>query len=725
MAIPVKPPRATIDFESRSTIKLKKQGTLRYATSPTTDVLVMAYRLPYWKTGRTEIWTPEYPTLGIMEQGGNWDALMELFDWIQAGGLVEAHNAWFERNMWRHIMVSRYGWPEMPKRNWRCSAAQAAACALPRGLDDALAAVRLSLRKDAPGEKVMKKMMKPRKARKAERKAWQEKHGDTPIETLYWETPELLQDLYRYVRQDVLAEEALSYMLPDLSDDELEMFWLDQDINDRGFQLDMEAVNAALELISVETTKLNGELELLTGGAVTRATQRDRMKAWLLTEGCSLPNTQAATLDGILETWNPAWHGSDKAKRAIEILRVLGRSSTSKYEAMRLQADLTDGRLRGGLLYHGASTGRWTGVGVQPHNFPKGTLKALKDETPNTFVERLWDAIKTRDRDFILDEFKASILEVLSHGLRSAIIAPEGKELFVADFASIEARVVLWLAGDEEALEVFRLGKDIYLYTAEGIYKRPLTKADTTERQMGKQAVLGLGFQMGAPKFVDTVAKYGITIVEDNYCDDCGNSVKGHRKQNHPFVCDEPADITAVQVVDAYREKYWRTVELWKAQEDAAITCVKTKRSVECGKVVWHYRYNFLWCELPSGRELAYAYPTVSMQQTAWGSQKETLQFKGVNPKTKQWQTQKTYGGMIVENITQAVARDLIAEAIMRLEKHPVYEPVLSVHDEALAEAPTGLGSVEEFEHIVAEVPDWAYGLPVAAEAWSGVRYRK
>lgn len=695
MKRPAKTPRATIDFESRSHVDLRKHGTWRYANDPSTEVLVMAFRLPYWPVGRTELWTPEYPDLGIYTQGGDFDALFELFEWLGNGGLVEAHNAWFERNIWRSIMVERYGWPAIAARAWRCSAAQAAAVALPRGLDDALAAMRLALRKDASGSKVMLKMTKPRKARKAEREAWFEQHGETPIKVLYHEDRHLLQQLFDYVRQDVLAEEGLSYVLPDLTPDEQEMYWLDQALNDRGFQIDTEAVQAALYLLQEEALDLNAELAVITDGQVERATQRDRMKVWLASEGLELDDTQAATLDALLEDWPPS--ASERSRTAVTILRTLGRSSTSKYEAMSKWADLQTGRVHGGLLYHGATTGRWTGAGVQPHNFPKGSLKPADGEQPGDFVTRLWDALKTLDRPLIRSMFGKSVMEVLSHALRSAIVASEGKELFVADYASIEARVVLWLADDEDALDVFRSGKDIYLYTAEGIYKRPLTKADTTERQMGKQAVLGLGFQMGAPKFMDTVAKYGIIISLE----------------------------FAQQVVEAYREKYWRTKQLWQDQEAAAIKAVQTKRPVEAGKVLWFVDGDFLFCELPSGRRLAYPFPFVSMQPTSWGKDKLTLQFKTTNPKTRQWVTQKTYGGMLVENITQAVARDLIAAALLRLEAHPVYAPILSVHDEAIAEAPLGQGNIKEFEHLMTQLPEWAEGLPVAAEAFSALRYRK
>lgn len=682
-----KPPRGTIDFETRSTVDLRKHGTWRYATAPTTAPLVMAFRLPHWTTGQTEIWTPEYPDLGIYKQGGNFDALFELFEWIQSGKLVEAHNAWFERNIWRHIMVPRFGWPEMPARSWRCSAAQAAAVSLPRGLDDALAAMRLALRKDATGAKVMMKMTKPRKARKAERESWLEQHGNKPMGVLFHEDRHLLQQLFDYVRQDVLAEEGLSYVLPDLSDDELEMYWLDQEMNDRGFQLDMEAVDAALYMIQEESLLLNAELGVVTDGQVERATQRKQLQIWLEMEGVVIENTQAATLDLLLESW-PAT-GSDNAKRAVEILRLLGKSSTAKYEAMRNHADLNDHRVRGGLLYHGAGTGRWSGSGVMPHNFPKGTLKE-KD------VNGLWETLKTLDRPTVIAKY-GDVMAALSHGLRSAIVAGPGMELFCADYASIEARVLLWLAGDDTHLDIFRNGEDIYVSMATDIYKRPITKADALERQVGKFSILGLGFGMGWQKFFDTLAKAGIHVSED----------------------------FTQTVVSTYREKFWRTKELWRDTEAAAVKCAITKRPVDQGPFRWVYHDPFLFMELPSGRRLAYPFPRVSAQETPWGEKRDTLTFMGVNPKTRQWQPQKSYGGLLVENGTQAVARDVLAGALKRLEDGGVYRPVLSVHDEVISEAAVGTGNVKEYEDLLCVLPDWADGLPVKAEGWSGLRYKK
>jgi DNA polymerase len=362
--------KATIDFESRSACNLRKCGAWKYSLDLTTEILCLAFRLPYWEEGRTGIFHHDVSVTDAH--------MVELWDWIEAGELVEAHNAWFERSLWTNVFARRYlGVPTIAHEQWRCSAAKAAAHALPRGLDDALAALGLGIRKDAAGSKVMLKMSKPSKPRKAEREA-----GVTGL--LWWDTPELREKLYAYCRQDVLAEAALSEALPDLSEAETAMYLLDQSINERGFQLDVRAVETALRLIAPETTRLNQELQELTNGQVKKATARAQLLRWLAAEeDLHLEDTQKDTVDELLRSAALSTRG----RRVLEVLRTLGRSSTAKYEAMRNWMD-RHGRVRGGLLYHGATTGRWSGAGVQPHNFPRG-VKQYADQ------DKLWATLKS------------------------------------------------------------------------------------------------------------------------------------------------------------------------------------------------------------------------------------------------------------------------------------------------------------------------------------------
>lgn len=674
--------RATIDYETRSACNLKKHGTWRYSVDPTTEILCLVWRLPHWEAGRTALWHPSF--LDLPEHFEE-DAIVELLAWIDEGGLIEAHNVFFEFCIWTNIQVGRYGWPTIPFEQWRCSAAKAASHSLPRNLEDAVTALKLPIHKDVEGAKVMKKMTKPRKSLKKERLQWA-KDGVTPPKLLWHETRELFDRLVAYCRLDVLAEEGVSHALPDLNEQETQVFLMDLRMNVKGFQLDKDAVKVAHRLIFREGVLLNQELSKLTKGQVKKATQRTKMLAWFNQEGLPLDDTQKETIDELLASdldFTPT------VRRGLELVRELGRSSTAKYKAMR-DWMARDGRVRGGLLYHGASTGRWSGKGVQPHNFPKGTFKDVN-------MDALWDTLIEGHRPTIQDKYKG-VLEALSNALRGAITARKGRQLYVADYASIEARVLLWLANELEALDVFRRGEDIYCVMASSIYGYPCNKNDhPTERGMGKVAVLGLGYQMGASKFVESCAGYGITITEE----------------------------FAKEVVDAYRTKFWRVKAMWALQEQAAIRAVETRKTAFCGHVKWFVSGRFLYCQLPSGRRLAYPYPQIQAKTLPWGTTVASLTFMGVDSYSHKWKRLTTYGGMIVENIVQAVARDLMAEAMLRAHDHGTYDVILSVHDELVSEADEDAGDVKEFETLMAASPKWASGCPVEAAGWRGFRYRK
>lgn len=730
------PPKATLDFETRSACSIKDCGSWRYSLDPTTEVMCLVFRLPHWEPGRTALWHPAFPQFNLPE--AKCPEKAELMEWVLSGQLVEAHNAWFERGIWTNIMVPRHDWFPIRHEQWRCSAAKAAAYCIPRSLDGAVSALKLIIRKDTEGGKVMKKMAKPRKPKVAEVKMWvmsqfklvglklseisasleieetgqyrvraswaagtvtakrlkagpisPDGSGEGIMPLTWHESVELLERLWAYCRVDVLAEEGLSHVLKDLSPLETRVYLMDQGINQHGFQVDGEAVRAALEIVDVIYTDLNRELVEITDGRVQKATQRAKMTDWFADNGLILEDTKGPTLDG----WLKRHDLPPKVHRCLQLIRSLGRSSTAKYVAALNWADPATWRIHGGLLYHGAGTGRWSGAGLQPHNFPRGNIKNM---------ELAWEILKTRDVALI-EMMYGDVMECLSFALRGLIIPRKGRKLFVADYAAIEARVVFWLAQDEDALGIFHRGECIYCAMATDIYGREIIKGvHNDERQMGKQAVLGLGYQMGAPKFLDTCAKYGMFLELE----------------------------FAKYVVDKYRNRFSKVKQMWWDQEEAAIAAVKRKgQTIKCGRVAWRVvqydGFEVLHCKLPSGRLLSYVDPLVVQRPTPWGANKDALTFMGVNALSKKWCRQDTYGGMIVENITQAVARDLMAEAMLRADEGSVYDVILSVHDELIAEADDGQGSDREFEHVMAELPDWAEGCPVAAEGWSGHRYKK
>jgi len=293
-------------------------------------------------------------------------------------------------------------------------------------------------------------------------------------------------------------------------------------------------------------------------------------------------------------------------------------------------------------------------------------------------------------------------LQLLSQSLRGAIIAPPGKLLFVADFANIESRVLLWCAKDDAGLEMYRKGVDMYCDMATTIYGYPVVadkKNQPPERRLGKEVILAAGFQMGWQKFKQRCEIMGILIDDD----------------------------MAQRTIGAFRDKYWRVRELWTEMETAAGEAAygKEGETHECGPTKWWRDGRFLYCQLPSGRRLAYPDPKIKMVTTSWGARKNALTFMGVMPMSRKWMRQTSYGGILVQNCVQAIARDCLAEAIVRLERSNVYQPVLTVHDEVLAEANEHLGRLEVFEQIVADVPVWAKGLPIGVEGFATRRYTK
>jgi DNA polymerase len=382
--------------------------------------------------------------------------------------------------------------------------------------------------------------------------------------------------------------------------------------------------------------------------------------------------------------------------------------------------------------------------------------------------------------------FYTDVLALLSSCLRGALIPDEGMQFYVADYSAIEARVVLWLADAQVALEVFRRGGDIYCDMAEGIYGRPITKKDKAERQFGKVTILGLGYGMGFLTFLLTLRSYGIKFTEESVRTIMGDQyqkyhdwvrerlwptpppeeeatvkrIKSWKTANRQAASDRRRLEEAREVpgniihelalckftVDKYRSRYPEVKDLWGLQEKAACRAViKAKEEywkayeefrdpnvveVQCGKVTWFVEDAYLYCRLPSGRCLVYNQPEVKYQPTPWGDKRSELRFMGVHKKTKKWARMATYGGSIVENIDQATARDMMAASLAKVSMlfdsgELQYMPITTIHDELLAEAPLGYGDVKQFEHLLTDLPPEYEGCPVAAEGGRLDRYQK
>jgi len=472
-----------------------------------------------------------------------------------------------------------------------------------------------------------------------------------------------LERLLLYCKRDVEAERDIDRALPDLSPQEQRVWFMDQYINDTGVCVDVDAVKKAAALIKTETEVLNKELFDLTGGLINAGTKTAAIKKYLESKGVALPNLQKATVKkAVTET------GGDNL-RILQLRQQLSLTSNAKFSAL-LDALSSDNRVRDLLIYHGASTGRWAGKLVQIQNLVKALIAAGK-------INEAIDLLKRSPDGFSLCY---EVLPTLSSCIRGMFIPSPGYRMFITDFAAIEARVVMWLAEEERGLRLFSNKDahpevdDIYVHMSKMI-------GGGATRQLGKQAILGCSYGMGVAKFTDTCAKYGVAVT--------------------------PA--LAERAVTMYRKTFAKVPAFWYMMEDAAKKCVLSGKPSK----FWTMDGEFLRMVLPSGRTLAYHRPQVNAENK--------LTFMAQNPVTHKWEREETWGGKLVENATQAVARDIMVEAMFRLIK--TYRILFTIHDELVLESKTG--SVEEILKIVRVIPAWAAGCPINAECKETRRYEK
>jgi DNA polymerase len=653
-----------LDFETRSEVDLKSAGVFNYAANSTTQILCAA-----WSLG-TKSELRKAPVKCWSSAFKNSDSVQELVSYLLDPQVrIVAHNAQFERLIIRDVLSRRNAaLKTLPFNRFHCTAAQAAALALPRNLEEACLALKLPVQKDVEGRRLILKYCKPRRVTKNNPAKWHRKASD-------------LRRLMEYCRNDVRAEIELFLTAPELPQKERETWLLDQKINDRGFMCDRELCEAAVELIYHEAVKLHAETRELTGGEVQSVAQVARTLAWLKSQGYVIPDLQAKTVADILQSGKI----EGKPKRLLEIRQELSRSSTKKYLAFLNQMSVGDDRARGTLLYHGASTGRWTARGLQPHNMPRPLVKDL---------EWAVDTVKTRDVSW-LRVFYDSPMKVLSSVVRPVIKAPEGFKFFGGDFSAIEVRVLFWLAGHKDGIKAYFEERDLYREMAAKVFRIELDSVTAAQREIGKRIVLGAGYGMGHKKFAMTCKQFGLEVDED----------------------------LARHAVSTYREVHAPVPNFWRLTEMAAIEAVKQKgKRFTIGKTKWFFQGRFLWCELPSDRRLAYCDPEIRYEPAPWGEKIAKLYFWQVHPKTHKWVCMGTYGGALVENLTQATARDIMRDAMFRLDPE-VYRVVLTVHDEILAES--NRGRVEELENVMKMSPYWALDCPVDVKCWSGDRYIK
>lgn len=657
----------SIDIETFSSEPIAKSGLYKYVQSPDFEVLLFAYSLDGAPV--------EIVDLAGGEQLPSWLATA-LFDPVY---VKHAYNATFE---W--YCLSKFCSRPLPVEQWRDTMLHGLYCGYTAGLDAIGKALGLSADKQkmSVGKALIRYFCIPCSPTKTNggRTRNYPKH-DAAKWNLFKE----------YCRQDVATEMEIERKLSAFPvPDAIEKQWqTDLRINARGVAVDMELVQGALEMDALSRDTLMQEAVAITG--LQNPNSIAQLTKWIEEiTGETLPNLRKDTVDQMLKT--QAVTGS--AKRILEIRQELGKTSTKKYNAIEA-AICQDGRVRGLLQFYGANrTGRWAGRLVQVQNLPRTYIvKALLP------IAR--EAVKQRNGNK-LQLLYGSVPDTLSQLIRTSFIASEGNKLVDADFSSIEARVIAWLAREEWVLNVFRTHGKIYEATASQMFSVPIEKIkkgnpEYALRQRGKVATLALGYQGGVGALV-AMGALNMGIPEEDLQD----------------------------IVFRWREANKRIVDLWYAVEKAAVSVIQTGRQTGVNGLLFSREFDlgegldFMTITLPSQRKLYYAFPSLGVNQ--WD--KPSITYRGVNQTTKRWEPLETYGGKLVENCVQAIARDCLALAIEKLEAAG-FPIVFHIHDEVVIDCPVQKANLDEVVRIMTEPIPWAQGLPMNADGWVGDFFRK
>jgi DNA polymerase len=651
-----------VDVETRSAIDLRLAGSWAYAYDPSTELLVAAFWL---LDGTLVTWHPGEP---IPQQ---------IFDHAAAGGTFSGWNAGrFERLIWRAIMV-KLGFPVLRDEQWSDPAARARAVGLPGGLDGAATALRLDIEKDRFGKANMLRLSKPLR-----------KKFFNPDDPLFDEDGVRHDLLDSYNRQDVRVEAAADALLPPLPPGERAIELLDWRINDRGVAIDLDLVDALHAITLLELADLDARMSRLTGGIVPKCSSLPRLKAWLTDQGLAFDTLRKGDLADLMGRAGTP----EVARIALALRGEANKASVKKYSAMR-QAVMADGRLRGMFLYHGAATGRWSGQIVQLHNLIRDQI--APNEVEN--VVRLALHRKIDELRELVGALGLTIMDAASRLLRPCLVAGPGKLLVPGDLSQIEARTIAWLAGQDDVVEVFRQGGDIYKVAAARIYGVPEAEVTKAQRQIGKVAVLALGYQGALGAFQTMAAAYGVHLSDD----------------------------VVLEIVRAWRQAHPQIVRFWYRLEEAAMSaCAQPGREFAVGRIAFRHLNGHLHMRLPSGRWLTYWGARIKEVAGRDGWLREAVVYQSAEGRGRLVDVQ-LYGGLLAENATQAVAADALREGLQNLELCGV-DVVGHVHDEAIPEVPERLANPALVNECMTTMRPWAAGLPVACEVdeptW---RYRK
>lgn len=649
------------DFETRSRCDLLSRGGYNYSLDASTSILCFSYAL---NDDEVQTWVPGQPFPESVSEH------------IRQNGQLRFHNAGFDRQIFWNVLCQDFDVPKPKLEQFYCTAAQARANCLPGSLEDVGRAISSQMRKDHRGSQLIRLLSIPR------------------ADGTFNNDPALMAEMIRYCEQDVRAMRAVSKAMRDLSDDELADYHVNERINDRGVLLDKPLAEAAIKYASVELEEIESLVQELTEGEI-QSVRSPRMKKWVMERvGPQALEMMVTYKDGEKK------YSIDKSVRAnllafaeenpdeipahvadvIQCADDLWASSVAKFSRLSELADEDDHRVRGAFVFAGGSaTGRASSYGAQLHNMSRKCADN-PDAVRHAMVRG--HAITPR--------FGRRITDVLRGMLRPALIPAPGKKFVVADWSAVEARVTAWTSSDpqaEEVLQVFRDGRDIYKREAAGIYRVPEADVTKDQRQIGKVAILSLGFGGGIGAFSAMGRNYGVFMAESD----------------------------AKRIVDAWRRANSWAVRYWQKLEEAYTRALRNPgREFSAGRVTYLYDGQHLWYALPSGRILCYPFAKfdgdeITYVKAAWKPAADA----------KEWPRARLWRGLACENIVQATAHDLLRHVLRLLP-----DCVGHVHDEVILETddPEAPNTLQQ---IMCTPPDWAAGLPLSTEVSVMDRYGK
>lgn len=642
-----------IDIETYSPVDLLKSGVYPYSEHPDFEILLFGYAFDN-----------DPVTVVDLAQGEKLPE--EVFEAMEDPNVLKtAHNAAFERTC-----IDKFFGLWLDPAQWECTMVKSAMLGLPLSLAAVAKTLKIEQQKMSAGKALIRYFSMPCKPTK--------KNGGR-TRNLPFHDLDKWNLFKKYCGQDVDTERGIRNKIKffEIPEFEKRLYVIDQDINDRGIQLDMKLVNSALKMDAAVKERLTSEAVDLTG--LENPNSPSQLKDWIGDEiGEAVDSLTKTAIPQLIKKTD-----SEEVTRVLEIRQEMAKTSIKKYEAMA-KAVCSDGRVRGLIQFYGANrTGRWAGRLVQVQNLPQNHLADL---------DLARDVVRSGDLE-LAEMLYGNVPDTLSQLIRTAFVARKGYTFVVADFSAIEARVIAWLAGERWRLEVFNTHGKIYEASASQMFKVPIEEVTKGSplRQKGKIAELALGYggSVGALKQMDSK-----------------KSIPEEEMQG---------------LVDQWRSANRMITSLWYEVNNAAIKAVEDGEPVKIRKgILFEYRNNILYIKLPSGRRLAYVRPRIG--ENKFGS--KALKYEGMDQTTKQWKLMDTYGGKLVENIVQAIARDCLAVSMINTTEAG-YKTVMHIHDELVIETEVATADLDDVCRIMGREISWAKGLPLKADGYVTPYYKK